>query len=172
MKKSFTCEAFLNFKFINDPQLSPDGSLTAFLVKKADIKENNYKNTLYLLNNETGSVWQMTSSRNITSYCWEDEKNILFPTASGCSTLNIDSDTVSEKFPLSVKADRLLPAGGESYVLTASFDVDAPSPEGLSEEEYNRQLDVYKNRGFEHIREVPFTLNGAGFVNGKRKRIY
>ncbi len=172
MKKSFTCEAFLNFKFINDPQLSPDGSLTAFLVKKADIKENNYKNTLYLLNNETGSVWQMTSAWNITSYCWEDEKNILFPTASGCSTLNIDSDTVSEKFPLSVKADRLLPAGGESYVLTASFDVDAPSPEGLSEEEYNRQLDVYKNRGFEHIREVPFTLNGAGFVNGKRKRIY
>ena len=171
MKKSFTCDSFLDFKFINDPQLSPNGAFTAFFVKKSDIKSNSYQNTFYLLDNKSGGIRQMTSAKSVASYCWEDEKSILFPTASGYSILDTDSDTIREEVSLPLRADRILPAGKDVYALTSSFDLDAPCQEGLTKEEYEKQLNAYRNRGYEHIREIPFTLNGAGFVNRKRKRV-
>lgn len=172
MKKRFSCESFLDFKFVSDPQLSPDGMHTAFIVKKADIKNNTYQSMLYLLQNETGDIRQMGSDESIAAYCWETEKSILFPNSTDYCSLNIEDGTVTRKFSLPVKSEKLLPAGDGIYVLTASFDADAPSPDGLSEEEYKLELEKYKNRGYQHITEIPFTSNGAGFVNRKRKRIY
>ncbi|MGO1044878.1 hypothetical protein ACTPEO_19365 [Clostridioides difficile] len=52
MKKLFTSETFLEFQFISDCQLSPDGGYTAFVVKKADIKGNGYTSQLYVLDIE------------------------------------------------------------------------------------------------------------------------
>lgn len=79
MKKLFTSETFLEYQFISDCQISPDGGYTAFIVKKADIKENGYTSQVYILNNKTGELKQITSINSVGAYAWEDENTILFP---------------------------------------------------------------------------------------------
>lgn len=57
--KRFTCETFLAFRFVSDPQLSPDGAYTAFIVKEADIKGNTYKSALYLYDHAAGEIFTL-----------------------------------------------------------------------------------------------------------------
>lgn len=47
--------------------------------KKADIKENGYTSQVYILNNKTGELKQITSINSVGAYVWEDENTILFP---------------------------------------------------------------------------------------------
>lgn len=187
MKKKFTCESFLDFKYVSDPQLSPDGKYTAFLLKTADIRSNSYQTALYLLDNKTGETKQMTSIGPVAAYTWEDEETILFPALRSASLkeevkkgeermgyyeLPIHGGEAREKFVLPVKGGKALAAGNGMYAVTASWDADRPCTDGMSEAEKKKVLNRYRNRGYEHIREIPFTLNGAGYVNRKRNRIY
>lgn len=187
MKKQFTCESFLEFQYISDPQLSPDGKYTAFLLKTADIHNNTYQTSLHLLDNETGQTRQMTSIGPVTAYEWEDAETILFPALRsaalkeevrqgeermGYYALSVHGGEAKEKFVLPVKGGRAYAAGSGRYAVMASYDTGRPCTDGMTEAEKKKVLNSYRNRGYEHIREIPFTLNGAGYVNGKRNRIY
>ena len=185
--KQFTCGSFLEFQFVSDPQLSPDGMHTAFIGKKPDIRKNGYDSALYLLNNESGTVRRLTSLGPVSAYTWEDQDTILFPgmrsravqeaakageDCMGYYAISLTGGEAKERFTLPIKGGKLYPLGDGLYAVTAVWDNERPDLSGCSETEGRRMLSEYKNRGYERIREVPFTQNGAGFVNGKRTRLY
>lgn len=187
MKKLLNCESFLKFRFVSDPQLSPDGAHTAFLVKTPDIGANNYDSALWIAENRTGTHRKLTSLGPVSAYAWEDDHTIVFPAlrnervkaeiAEGEErqsyyALDLRGGEAKELFTLPVKGGKLLPLGNGRYVLTAVHDNERPDVSGLNETDRKKILSSYKNRGYEHIKEVPFTQNGAGFVNGKRSRLY
>lgn len=187
MKKRFTCESFLDFQFVSDVQLSPDGKYTAFLLKTADIKSNAYQSSLYLLDHASGETKQMTSIGPVAAYEWEDAETILFPAMRnaaakaeaengeermGYYALSVHGGEAEERFVLPVKGGKPYVVGDGVYAVIASFDADRPCLDGLEGEARKQALQAYLKRGYEHIREIPFTLNGAGYVNRKRNRIY
>jgi dipeptidyl aminopeptidase/acylaminoacyl peptidase len=59
-KRSVTIYDLLNFKFVGDPQISPDGSQIVSVVKTIDQEENRYQTLLYLTDFDTGETKQFT----------------------------------------------------------------------------------------------------------------
>ncbi|VFC60333.1 peptidase [Clostridioides difficile] len=187
MKKLFTSETFLEYQFISDCQISPDGGYTAFIVKKADIKENAYTSQVYILNNKSGELKQITSINSVGAYAWEDENTILFPALRNekvkeavkdgkqCMSyyaLSLNGGEAEELFRLPIKGGKLNPIGKGLYAVIDSYDNDRPIVEGLSEEEQEKKINAYNNRHYEHFKEIPYAVNGEGYVSRKRKRLY
>lgn len=163
MKRKFTCESFLEFQFISDPRISPDGRHTAFIVKQADIKANCYRSDLYLYEHETELIKKMSSIGDVTTYLWRDDHTILFPgvrserakkEGMGYYLLDIRGGEAKEVFTLPVKGGQILYAGNGNYAVIAPY--------------WNEEV---KSR-YERIREVPFLANGVGYTSGKRNRLY
>ncbi|WP_236877883.1 alpha/beta hydrolase family protein [Clostridioides difficile] len=187
MKKLFTSETFLEYQFISDCQISPDGGYTAFIVKKADIKENAYTSQVYILNNKSGELKQITSINSVGAYAWEDENTILFPALRNekvkeavkdgkqCMSyyaLSLNGGEAEELFRLPIKGGKLNPIGKGLHAVIDSYDNDRPIVEGLSEEEQQKKINAYNNRHYEHFKEIPYAVNGEGYVSRKRKRLY
>lgn len=156
--KRFTCETFLAFRFVSDPQLSPDGAYTAFIVKEADIKGNTYKSALYLYDHAAGESRRLSRISNVAAYAWEDAETIIFPglrsekakkEGMGYYALNIHGGEAEEIFTLPVKGGKLNPLGNGLYALIAPYQ--------------NGEV----NKNYERITEVPFIANGGGFTSGK-----
>lgn len=166
MKKSITCESFLDYQFVSDPRISPDGKHTAFIVKKADIKANTYQSSLYLFSHETNETKQMTSLGSVNSFIWEDNQTILFASVRSDKvkeaiksgeeimsfhTLDITGGEAKESFILPVKGTSLIPVGGDNYAVIASFDNERPDVEGLDESE--------KRSGFWNIKTEDMNIS-------------
>ncbi len=177
----------MEYQFISDCQISPDGGYTAFIVKKADIKENAYTSQVYILNNKSGELKQITSINSVGAYAWEDENTILFPALRNekvkeavkdgkqCMSyyaLSLNGGEAEELFRLPIKGGKLNPIGKGLYAVIDSYDNDRPIVEGLSEEEQQKKINAYNNRHYEHFKEIPYAVNGEGYVSRKRKRLY
>ncbi|MCK5671456.1 PD40 domain-containing protein, partial [Candidatus Bathyarchaeota archaeon] len=48
------------FKFVSDPQISPDGSRIAFVVSAIDYKGNKYRRGIWLADTDSGELNQFT----------------------------------------------------------------------------------------------------------------
>ena len=60
-----TIETFTQFQFVSNPSFSPDGSNIAFVVKHADLKDNDYKSDLYLYSCKDSKVTRLTTSGDV-----------------------------------------------------------------------------------------------------------
>lgn len=155
--------------------------------KKADIKENAYTSQVYILNNKSGELKQITSINSVGAYAWEDENTILFPALRNekvkeavkdgkqCMSyyaLSLNGGEAEELFRLPIKGGKLNPIGKGLYAVIDSYDNDRPIVEGLSEEEQQKKINAYNNRHYEHFKEIPYAVNGEGYVSRKRKRLY
>ena len=59
-KRRITPEDLIEIKFVNDPEISPDGRRVIFAVKTIDEGKNRYLSHLFMGEVETGKVWQFT----------------------------------------------------------------------------------------------------------------
>lgn len=187
-KKRFLPETFLEFEYLSDCQISPCGGYTAFIAKKADIKNNKYDSALYCIENKNGNVDQITSIGPVASYSWLDEENIVFPAARTTKAkenkakkipfteyykLSLEGGEAEKIFDLPINSGKLYPLGDGVYALIAAYDDNAPKQEEFSfEESYHMELSKYNNRHYVHFKEIPFIGNGNGFVSRKRNRLY
>jgi acylaminoacyl-peptidase len=62
-KRTIEINDLARLKFVNDPQISPNGDLVVFSVKHVDLEQNCYFSHLWLAEIETGSVWQLTDGQ-------------------------------------------------------------------------------------------------------------
>lgn len=74
---------FANYKFLSEPSLSPDGKRAAFLVKEADLKENDYKSNLWLYKFYEQELLQLTNSGKDDKFVWTPHGEHLFSFPSG-----------------------------------------------------------------------------------------
>ena len=74
--KTLQLKDFLEYKFLNNVKISPDGQSCVFGVSVCDEKINEYQNNLYLWYDGTCSV--LTSSGKDSGAIWLDNDTVMF----------------------------------------------------------------------------------------------
>lgn len=77
-KKQIQIDSFLQFKYLSNPQFSPDGALISFVVMTPDLEKNNYPGNLYLADGDGTNVRQLTAGGDAKTYCWSGVDTLLF----------------------------------------------------------------------------------------------
>lgn len=187
MKKPVSIRDFLSFQFVSDPTWSPDGRLCAFVVQQADEEGNRYTGDLYLYEADGGAVRRLTALGDAKCYCWTGDGSLLFPAARDKD----DQQAIAAGEPRTVYYE-IHPSGGEAvkaftlpltatgltaledgrFVVSALHDLNFPNLEGLSGQARARALQAYKAPAAEVFEALPFWGNGAGYIGGKRSRLY
>lgn len=179
--EKMTCDTFLDFRLVSDPALSPDGQHVAFVLHTPNVQSNGYDGAVCVCDLQGGSK-QLTRLGNVKSFTWLDNETLLFPAMRSASkkdpvyatsyyTLSLHGGEAQERFTVSAKCGKAMPAGDGRYLLTCSWDNRCPSPEGMSPQEYAAAQKMYAERGYETFEEIPFWSNGVGITDRKRNRL-
>lgn len=155
-------------QFVSAPGFSPDGENIAFVVQKADLKNNAYMGDLYLYNCTTEKILRLTCSGNVKKFIWTKAGTVLFQALpSGRNDkqkdnqmsffyeINISGGEAVEKFSLPVQATSFYKCEDGRFVIAAGVD-NTPA----------------RNGAYEVFDEIPFWSNGRGFTNKKRIHLF
>ncbi len=185
--KKIGIETFLDYNFLSEVCISPDGKYTAFIKSVANVEDNNYIGNIYLLCNETKEVKQLTTIGSVRAFTWTSNKTIVFPAVRSDKTkeklkngeeltvyykINIKGGEAVEVFTLPILSGKLTKISEDMYIVNALYDNNRPNLEGLSKAERLEVLKDYKNSGYTVFEEVPFWGNAQGVINRKRNRLY
>lgn len=179
---------FLDYKFISNLEISPNGAKTGFIVHKADYDNNNYQSNIWLLDNTTKEYSKLTGLNEERSFLWLNDSTILFPatrdkkinekvsqgeTWTSYYAIKINGGE-AEKYmdiPLTVTAIKAIDE--DNFLLTAKYDNYRTDINSLTGEERAEAVKKFQeNKDYEVLDEIPFWSNGGGFTNKKRNRIY
>jgi dipeptidyl aminopeptidase/acylaminoacyl peptidase/CubicO group peptidase (beta-lactamase class C family) len=73
-----TIEQSLSFTRASNPQISPDGEYVAYEVQEANWKENVFKSEIWTAATETGTRYQLTSSKKSSTHPrWSPDSNLI-----------------------------------------------------------------------------------------------
>lgn len=179
---------FTKYKFLSGIKLSPSGKSVGFVLHHMDVEENKYLSNIYVYDVEKKSYLKLTSLDEERSFIFKDQDTLLFPAIRDKKdkdrkengelftvyyeiSLNGGEANKSFEIPLSVTSLEILDQN--TLLLTALYDHNRPKLEGLSEEEKNKVMKKMKeDKDYEVLDEIPFWLNGQGFTNKIRNRLY
>ena len=169
--KKVTSKDFFSFKFLGDPQISPDGSKVIFTVSQADEKKNDYVQKLFMYDGKSTKTFTSGPKDGNARWSPTSQKIAFISKRSkddGNDLLVIDSN------------------GGEAQVVShfkngvASvkwLDEKSMIAEVVEKEKKDPKDDVHI------IDKIPFWFNGQGFIydvstqlylvtlNGKKKKL-
>ncbi len=184
--KKITPQTLYDFRFVSAPSISPDGTMTAFVVSRADGETNGYKGDIWLLDNASGAVRQATQGGDGRSFIWTAEGTILFP----CQRDPEAKKRADAGEPVTVWYE-LDPKGGEAapafqvparvtaiqrledgrYICLYSHDKRYDALEGLTGPDRDRALKDIADPAYYVLEDCPFWFNGMHITSGKRDRL-
>ena len=176
-----TMEFLAQAHFLSDLQLSPQGGTAAFL--QCQCRDEGYAKSLYLAENTT--IRRLTQP-GVGQFLWEDEKTLLF-TASGrhdaaqmrpaeqteLFRIRTDGGEARLLYRLPLQIETMLKQDDDHLLVVAQVGVDCPDYALLSDcqrEEVNRRRQ--QQQTVQVLNETPFVLDGSGFIDGKRGRLF
>ena len=179
---TITPETLYEFKYLSNPRISPDGRYTMFAVKQANKTMNSYDANIYIMDNETKSIRQLTKEGDVIDCIWTNEGKILFssnrrkkvfPMTTQFYEISISDDKIKESFNIAAhKANIMRVPHSTKYVVIALYDNNAPDVYGFSYDEAESIVREYEDSPCYVFDEVPFWCNGLGITNGTRHRLY
>ena len=186
--KHFTPETFLDYRFPSSPLISPDGKLTAFVLRQADLEKNSYPGDIWVLENETGTVRRLTAQGDGLEFAWTPDGKIVFAAARGKAVEKAKKDGSvlthyfvidpggGEATPLCTlpvskgSAPRVLPDG--RWLVTAKVDLNRPDFASMDEKARKEALEEYEHPRYRVFEELPWWSNGQGDVSRRRSALY
>ena len=164
-KRKIKVEDLRRFKFVSDPQISPDGSRKAFVVSAIDYKGNKYRRSIWLADTESVELSQFThgpESDNNPRWSPDGEK-LLFLSKGRQKGKKIQLYTIS------------LTGGEARLVADLENGVGNPewSPDGKRILFTSRTwMDKKPETDVKHIKRIRYKFNNMGFFQGKRVQLY
>lgn len=178
---------FTKYKFLSGIKLSPTGLNTGFVLHQIDVEENKYLSNIYIYNYENKIPLKLTSVDEESSFLWKDDNTILFPGTrnkkdkerkekgedlTSYYEISLKGGEANKVFeiPLNVTSMKIL--NEENLILTAIYNHNKPSLDGLSDKEKEKTLKEIKDgKDYEIFDEIPFWQNGQGYTNKDRKSV-
>lgn len=185
MRKKIELDGFLKQKYITELKTSPDEKNIALLVFQADMECNDYSAELWIYSVNDSRYRALIAFDPSKPFVWLDSDTILFapknkiynsqsigPLSQYCS-IDIHSKDIEEYMRIPLDVTSLHPLDKERFLVTAVFDRSRPVLDNLTEEEKKQAISETKyDEDYEIVDEVPFRMNGAGYVHKKRNRMY
>ena len=176
----------LTYKYLSDPRYNPSRTRAAFVVSTANEAENSYESRLWLY--ENGAVKQLTDLGKERGYWWLDDDRIIFPAVrSAAEKKRAESkEPFTSYYVLDLRGGEALPfftvpfsvqdlhvLGGKRFLAVGGFHKAHPDLYAADEETRKQFLkEKEENKDYEVFDELPFWHNGAGVINGQRRRLF
>jgi acylaminoacyl-peptidase len=165
-RRKITIEDLRRFRFVSDPQVSPDGGKVAFVLSTIIRKEDRYERHIWLADTRSGKTVQFTHGVGRDTYPrWSpDGKSLLF--------LSSSRDPDEKKAQLWV----IPRTGGEASMV-------ARTDEGVSKPAWapDSKRMLFLSRVWTHgkpesdvkvVRRIKYKLNGVGTFEGRRTHLF
>lgn len=175
-------DSFIDFHFLGQVNISPESDKVAFLVGKANVKENGYDKQIWLYDEKSNKA-KAFSSKEVNGFYAFDGDAIVFT-----AKRKREMDKDEEKTVFSSDLYRLPLEGGEAQFLSKlpfsptkmlTLNEDEliflgtwkKTPEGREKiEDPTRKAAL--EASVKVIDEIPYWFNGRGFINKVRNRLF
>jgi len=162
--KPVQIEDLLTYRFLSAVEFSPDGSVAAFVVKRADPERNRYRSDVHLADLGSRSVSRLTTGGADGPFAWGDDglyflskRDVEQDAPPALYRIRVDGGEAERIAVLPQKPETLVRFGGGDFLYTARIE----------------QSDERDDAGdYEVLDEIPFWMNGEGFTNRRRKRLF
>ena len=177
-----------DYRFLSGVEFAPGGKAAAFVVSRADEEENGYQSHIWLW--REGQATALTGLGAERSFAWLDENRLLFAASrtkaekkraeegevfTSYYAIDIRGGEAQKAFELPIQAGSPRPLDREKGLWLFAGTIDAGEPE-----EYKMSADQRKELAarrkeeadYEVLDEVPFWLNGGGFINKRRTALF
>ncbi|WP_352420545.1 S9 family peptidase [Proteiniborus sp.] len=179
---------FTRYKFLSGIKASPLGQYIGFVLHQMDVEENKYLSNIYIYDLKNKIPIKLTSLDEERSFMWKDENTLLFPSIRNKKDkerkergeafttyyeICLKGGEANKAYEVPLNVTNLDILDEQRLLLTAVYDHNYPNLDGLTNEEKEKALKkVKENKDYEILDEIPFWLNGQGFINKKRNRLY
>ncbi len=166
MNQKIMPQDLLQFQFLGCPTFSPDGTLCAYMVSRADLQENRYISDLWLYDERAGASRQLTFSGREKAFAWSQDGQSLW--------LLSDRD----QLPKGESAIYRLPLTGGESRLFRSLKLAVTALWPLGSDRLIVQADVTppfhnpEEADYMRFHQIPFTSNGKGYIGQKRSALF
>lgn len=175
--KELQLKDFLEYKFLSQVKVSPDGSSVLFGVASCDEEKNAYCQNIYLYRN--GNCMALTQSGKDTAAMYLDENNILFKSARETSDevktvfykMSLLGGEAEKYIEIPLAVSKIEKLDGNKFVFLAAYDNDFSY---VGREEQKEALLKAKKEAadYEVFTKIPFCHNGSGYAKNTSSRIY
>lgn len=179
---------FTRYKFLSGIKASPLGQYIGFVLHQMDVEENKYLSNIYIYDLKNKIPIKLTSLDEERSFMWKDENTLLFPSIRNKKDkerkergeafttyyeICLKGGEANKAYEVPLNVTNLDILDEQRLLLTAVYDHNYLNLDGLTNEEKEKALKkVKENKDYEILDEIPFWLNGQGFINKKRNRLY
>jgi dipeptidyl aminopeptidase/acylaminoacyl peptidase len=160
-------EDLLTYRFLSAVEIAPGGRHAAFIVKRANVEENEYSSDIYLVDLNELTACRLTTSGKESAFVWGANgldvyfvsKRVEAEDGSALFRIRIDGGEAEQIATLPHKVDALVQCDEDAVLFTARVPLDE-QPAGEDAKEY------------EVLEEIPFWMNGKGFTSRRRLHLF
>ena len=176
----------LSYRFLSEVRYNPGHTRATFVVSNANEAENSYESRLWLY--ENGATKQLTDLGKEGRYIWLDDDRLLFPAVRSAAekkraegkdpftsyyVLDLRGGEALPYFTVPFNAGEIRALDGMRFLVIGFFDKAHPDLYAADEETRKTVLKAREDeKDYEVFDELPFWHNGAGVVNGQRRRLF
>lgn len=180
--KQIAIDLIKEMKFFSDLKCSGEGNAAMALTQ---MKNERYHTSLALWRN--GRLLTLTGGPD-GQFLFEDENTLLFLSSRDEETqkrlkdkeelsvfwrIALDGGEAKRAFELPLKVQRMQKIDDSRLLLTAEIQLDAPDYYRMSKEDREAVIQSRRdNQDYQIITQQPYYQDGAGYIEGKRSRLF
>jgi len=181
-------EDFTRYKFLSALKYSPHGNKLFFLLHEMDVEENKYLSNIHMYDFEKDTTVKITSSNSASSFFFEDEDTLIFSDVreekdkkrkekgedfTSYYRISLNGGEAEKYIEIPTNVTEIERINENTFLLTGLFDNNKPDITNMSDDEKEKALKKWQEeKDYQVLDEIPFWLNGQGYTNKIRNRLY
>ena len=149
-------DEFVNFQFLSNLQLSPNGKKAAFVVSKSNEERDVYSAGIWVLDLQKKSYRRLTAGKDERSYLWSDDDTILFASRRESKKEEVDrystdyfeislcGGEAEKKMTIAAPVQQIKKISDDLYLLNVEYDNNLPAD--FFEKRGEERREVLKSR--------------------------
>ena len=178
--KKIVPETLYEMRFVSAPSISPDGTMTAFVVSWADEEANGYKGDIWLAQ-EGAEPRPLTAGGDGRSFVWTERNTVLFPALrDGADKKRADAGEpltvyyeidphggeARRAFAIPEAVGAIRDIGGGKYLCHYTHDTRMDALAALEGPARDKALADVKDPAYYVLEDYPFWFNGRHIISG------
>lgn len=180
MSEKIEIKDLLQYKFIENLQYNPSGTIIAYQLAYSDVEHNTYKRDIWVIENNV--VRQLTSTIDARIVAWLNDSELLLsrstedtkPMTTDLYKINIYGGEAMLYMTLPFVLNTLKVVNDTCFVASSTIDMHNPDTYLMNAEEKKKYVEDTKkeDENYQVLDEIPYWFNGSHFINSKREALF